>query len=236
MFRQGHLAIEDHNCVACHRPNERLPLSQQFAKRPAPRLTNAGARLKAGWIYHWLAKPEALRPEATMPELFTADQRGDVERFAVATYLAAQGGTIAIVPDPPAEVMRQTAAEGGQLFTRVRLCGLPSAAGGSPATRHLACVSAEDNTRGDRSFLAKARSRGAGRADAGVHARQIGQAATRALRDDSQQRRRRIAGIASRSVGGSGEAAYAANEADEANRANSPRFLRTSSLRRWPAP
>lgn len=118
-FRQAHLAIEDHNCVACHRPNDQLPLSQQLAKRPAPRLTGAGARIKAGWIYHWLAKPAALRPEAVMPELFASDQRGDVERFAVATFLAGQGGPIAIVPDAPAEVMQQTAAEGGQLFARL---------------------------------------------------------------------------------------------------------------------
>ena len=34
-----------------------------------------------------------------MPQLFAADQHGDVERYAVASYLARQEGPLAIVPD-----------------------------------------------------------------------------------------------------------------------------------------
>ncbi|HEY1598055.1 MAG TPA: hypothetical protein VGG64_00535 [Pirellulales bacterium] len=119
LFQRGRLVAEEHSCVACHTPNEKVSLSLQLAKRPGPRLTAAGARLKTGWIYHWLADPTTLRPEAVMPRLFSADAIGDVERYAVATFLAAEGGPIAIVPSSPDAVVRETAEAGAQHFQKI---------------------------------------------------------------------------------------------------------------------
>lgn len=91
-FSAGRLAAEEHSCVACHKPSGDAPISAQLITRAGPRLTEAGARLtNRSWIYHWLKDPQALRPEAVMPRMFSDDARGAAERFAVATFLASRG-------------------------------------------------------------------------------------------------------------------------------------------------
>ncbi len=68
------------------RPADSAPLTRQLASRPGPKLTKAGSRLQPAWIYHWLANPAGFRPEAVMPALFSDDERGAVERYAVAQF------------------------------------------------------------------------------------------------------------------------------------------------------
>lgn len=87
LFLHGRLLVEEHSCVLCHKPGPQAPLSVALASRPGPKLTESAKRLKQPWIYHWLGNPQAFRPEAVMPKLFTDDRRGEVERFAVATFL-----------------------------------------------------------------------------------------------------------------------------------------------------
>jgi mono/diheme cytochrome c family protein len=53
-----------------------------------------GQRVHAGWIERWLESPQALRPGATMPRLFSDDDTGRAERRAVAYYLASLGGPL----------------------------------------------------------------------------------------------------------------------------------------------
>ncbi len=90
-FVTGRLAAEEHSCTACHRPGSQVPLAASLLKRPGPHLTAASARLKTAWIYHWLGDPQSLRPEAVMPRLFAPNRRGEIERYAVAMFLASQG-------------------------------------------------------------------------------------------------------------------------------------------------
>ena len=124
-FTAGRLTIEENNCVLCHRPSDSLKISKSLETRPGPRLTDAGARLKAGWIFHWLENPQHLRPEAVMPRLFTADKQGMLERYAVAVYLASHGSLPDESKDPPAEA---TLNEGHRLFNQTGCARLPSAA------------------------------------------------------------------------------------------------------------
>jgi mono/diheme cytochrome c family protein len=133
LFVRGRLMVEEHSCASCHRANGGAPLSEALASRPAPRLTSAGSRLKPEWVFHWLDDPSALRPEALMPRLFSPDERGAVERYAVATFLARESGPLASAADPPADVLAQSIAEGEQLFTRIgcAICHEPQA--GEPA-------------------------------------------------------------------------------------------------------
>jgi mono/diheme cytochrome c family protein len=91
LFSTGRLLVEELSCVACHRPNPQAPLSNALGTRQGPRLTEAGARLKREWIYHWLGNPQEFRREAVMPRLFSSDRRGEVERMAVAGLLTARG-------------------------------------------------------------------------------------------------------------------------------------------------
>ncbi|MGE5191176.1 MAG: DUF6797 domain-containing protein [Deltaproteobacteria bacterium] len=96
LFPQGRLLVEEHSCVACHKPAAHAPLSAALGTRPGPRLTEAGSRLRREWIFHWLGNPSEFRPEAVMPRLFSNDRRGEIERYAVAALLAARG-----TPPPP---------------------------------------------------------------------------------------------------------------------------------------
>src|SRR5262249_18514682 len=90
-FFSGRLLVEEHSCVACHLPSAQAPLSATLGKRPGPQLTDAGARLKREWIFHWLGNPQEFRPQAVMPRLFSDDRRGQIERLAVATLLTSRG-------------------------------------------------------------------------------------------------------------------------------------------------
>ncbi|MEM7203767.1 MAG: c-type cytochrome [Planctomycetota bacterium] len=72
-------------CVRCHAEEEPTALTHQTAG--APDLTEAGARLRPGWMARWLAAPSATHPQARMPALVDA---GEAE--AVAAYLTSLDG------------------------------------------------------------------------------------------------------------------------------------------------
>jgi cbb3-type cytochrome oxidase cytochrome c subunit len=114
-FFDGRLAVEEHSCVACHKPSDAVKLSMSLITRPGPRLTDAGERLNAAWIYHWLDNPQAIRPEAVMPRLFGDDEHGRLERYAVAVYLASQGHPLAA---EPVEGESQLVARGERLYNQ----------------------------------------------------------------------------------------------------------------------
>jgi cbb3-type cytochrome oxidase cytochrome c subunit len=118
LFPAGQLAAEEHSCTACHAPSDTASLSRSLATRPGPRLTDGGARFRAVWAYHWLADPQALRPEAVMPRLFSDDRRGEIERYAVATYLASLGGPIQGGDERDEAAAAALSDLGGQLFER----------------------------------------------------------------------------------------------------------------------
>lgn len=133
----GRLAFEEHSCVACHRPADAMPLSHELASRPGPHLTDAGARLKPAWIYHWLGDPHSLRPEAVMPRLFAATRNGDIERQAVAHFLGSQQGTATKPPAEPEGDRQLLAAQGQALFERTGCIACHRAAPERPARATL---------------------------------------------------------------------------------------------------
>src|SRR6185312_11706003 len=69
--------------------------------------------------------------------------------------LASQGGPIAIVPDPPADVMQQTAAEGGQLFTRIGCAVCHERQGDRPARVTLRALAQKTTPEAIEAFLQK---------------------------------------------------------------------------------
>jgi cytochrome c551/c552 len=56
---------------------------------PGPSLADANRRLSKAWLMRWLAAPVKVRPDAHMPQLFTDDRAGSVERWIVAEALTA---------------------------------------------------------------------------------------------------------------------------------------------------
>ena len=133
-FFAGRLAVEEHSCTACHRPSDAVRLSKSLITRPGPRLSDAGTRLNAAWIFHWLDNPQAMRPEAVMPRLFGGDDRGRLERYAVAVYLASQGQPPAA---EPVEAESQLVAHGERLYNQTGCIVCHEKHGATPARATL---------------------------------------------------------------------------------------------------
>ncbi|MYB53256.1 MAG: cytochrome c, partial [Acidobacteriia bacterium] len=72
----GRALFEELGCSNCHRSE-----SRSIARWPGPVLTDLGVRVKPAWIRHWLDAPENFRPWATMPQMLSATERGDVAAF-----------------------------------------------------------------------------------------------------------------------------------------------------------
>lgn len=116
-FDAGQLAVERHACVACHRADPASGVLGRLTAQPGPRLADAGRRLKAAWIYHWLGNAQSLHRGATMPRLFRDDQQGRIERFAVAKFLESCGGPID--PEPDSATRAADFHDGQRLFETI---------------------------------------------------------------------------------------------------------------------
>jgi mono/diheme cytochrome c family protein len=129
---RGRFLAEESNCVRCHQPGDRERLTKHLVPHLGPDLSRAGDRLRPGWVERWLESPRKLRPTAVMPEMFTHDEAGCAERYAVARYLASLGGPLRseLRPQERRE-MRTRQARGERLFNSVGClaCHGPAAAG-----------------------------------------------------------------------------------------------------------
>lgn len=83
----GRFVFEEQGCKNCHAPK-----AETFVNRTGPDLSEVGRRVYPGWLDAWLADPAKLRPQTTMPKMFTDDERGIAERYAVGQYLSSLGG------------------------------------------------------------------------------------------------------------------------------------------------
>jgi mono/diheme cytochrome c family protein len=91
---EGRYLVEDRNCFACHRPDEKDRVAAGLTGRQGPDLSRVGERVHAAWIDRWLEAPDRMRPGAVMPRLFSDDATGRAERYAAARYLASLGGPV----------------------------------------------------------------------------------------------------------------------------------------------
>jgi len=91
----GRFLVEELNCAKCHQPSDNDKIGNGLESRQSPDLSKVGERVYAGWIFRWLESPEQMRPGAVMPRMFSDDEAGRIERYALAQYLASLGGPIA---------------------------------------------------------------------------------------------------------------------------------------------
>ncbi len=130
---RGRQLAEEASCWRCHQPRQENRIAQQLSPRQGPDLSRIGNRAYAGWIERWLEAPAKLRPGAMMPTLFTADEAGRVERYAVARYLATLGGPVPSSRNQPSVRDRMTSIRRGQrLYTST---GCIACHGEMPASR-----------------------------------------------------------------------------------------------------
>jgi len=90
---QGRFLFEELACIKCHKPTADDKMAKGLADRTGPNLADIAKRVYPGWIDTWLADPAKLRPHTTMPKMFTDDERGTAERYAVTQYLMSSVST-----------------------------------------------------------------------------------------------------------------------------------------------
>jgi mono/diheme cytochrome c family protein len=82
LVARGRSLVEEYGCTNCHGAG-----TMRIEQRRGPSLARIGSRLKSGWLRAWLEDPRALRGDARMPQMLSAEQRRDV-----AAYLATLRG------------------------------------------------------------------------------------------------------------------------------------------------
>ncbi|MFO0822233.1 MAG: c-type cytochrome [Gemmataceae bacterium] len=117
---QGRFKFEELGCVKCHRPGNDDKMAKTLVDRTGPNLADLANRVYPGWLDAWLADPSKLRPHTTMPKLFTDDERGKAERYALVKYFMSFTKT-PLAPyklplNPPGDV-QQSFARGKTLYT-----------------------------------------------------------------------------------------------------------------------
>jgi mono/diheme cytochrome c family protein len=116
----GRFMFEELSCIRCHKPDADDKMAKGLAERAGPNLTELGKRAFPGWIDAWLADPAKLRPQTTMPAVFTSDEQGRAERYAVTKYLLSLSGTPLVPPKTAviaANDARQSTDRGRILYT-----------------------------------------------------------------------------------------------------------------------
>ena len=91
---RGEMLLGELNCLSCH--TARSSIAKRVGAKPAPDLTQAGARLTPGYMREFLMNPHDVKPGTTMPDLFHASEArskaGAIE-FLV-HFLASRGGPL----------------------------------------------------------------------------------------------------------------------------------------------
>jgi mono/diheme cytochrome c family protein len=120
LSERGRLLAEERSCIRCHQPDDKDRMARGLSWRPGPDLSQVGGRVHPGWIYQWLASPHQARPGAVMPQMFTDDEAGRIERNLVTHYLASLGGPMkSSVKQPNPKDLRKSVTNGEHLFTSI---------------------------------------------------------------------------------------------------------------------
>jgi mono/diheme cytochrome c family protein len=115
---RGRFLVEERSCTGCHKPDAGDKLAKTLTSRQGPDLSQVGSRVHPGWLVAWLQNPQAVRPGAAMPQMFTPDEAGRVDAHAVARYLSTVGGPLKDTAKPPNPNDLKTAVKlGKMLFT-----------------------------------------------------------------------------------------------------------------------
>jgi cytochrome c551/c552 len=134
LTERGRYLTEESGCVRCHHSAKENSIATGLVSRSGPDLSSAGRRVRSGWLMRWLESPQQLRPGAAMPEMFSPDEAGQVERYAVTRYLVSLGGPLRETPRRPRRGQQEASSTRGErLFSSLGCI----ACHGSPADAKL---------------------------------------------------------------------------------------------------
>ena len=107
----GQLLIGELNCTSCHTADD----AKRIEAKGGPDLSAIGARATPGWIRAYVADPHAVKPGATMPDIFHSSEPAAKEGAVdfLTHFLVSQGG-----PMPASAVEGNTVIvdQGRQLY------------------------------------------------------------------------------------------------------------------------
>jgi mono/diheme cytochrome c family protein len=141
---RGRFLVEEFSCARCHVPAGGDKMSMTLDSREGPNLAQVGQRYHAKWIYNWLKNPQAMSPAAAMPRLFSDDDQGRTEIYAVTRYLESLGAPVKEAKQP--KNVAESIKRGKQLFSLTGcvvchpLTNVPAVAPEAPLLHHLASL------------------------------------------------------------------------------------------------
>ncbi|MEX0741278.1 MAG: c-type cytochrome, partial [Phycisphaeraceae bacterium] len=122
--REGRALMAEHRCIRCHTaPNGLIgDAAMPELMMDAPAIMDVGLRLHEPWMAEWIADPEAVRHDATMPKFFHGET-GEQQAKDVAAYLATlRFGAVAEASTPvPSDA--DTIEAGGHLYASLGCVG-----------------------------------------------------------------------------------------------------------------
>lgn len=113
---RGELLLGELNCLSCHSASSEI--NDRVPTKTAPDLSNVGSRISPAYLMEYLADPHAVKPGATMPDIFHASEArpkaGAVEFLT--QYLVSLGGPLDVEKQSGTP---QLAEKGERLFHSV---------------------------------------------------------------------------------------------------------------------
>ena len=120
------------NCLSCHAASEAI--RARVPTKPAPDLENVGARIAPSYLERFLADPQALKPGATMPNIFHASENASSDPVIdyLTHFLVARGGVMKLSHKP---VDGSLVAAGEHLYHTVGCVACHPPQNGDPAPK-----------------------------------------------------------------------------------------------------
>jgi len=151
LVREGRFLFAQFRCLNCHTApglgNAGGEEAMPELRMDVPSLTDAGARFNEAWLAAWVAKPQAVRPDAHMPALFDRPGTDGIPKD-IAAYLSS------LDKETPA-VAAGKVTEGGRLFANLDCVACHTPPGGTEDAGRisLSYVSAKYKSAALREFL-----------------------------------------------------------------------------------
>ena len=116
---RGEVLLGELNCLSCHTVSDpaRNGIADRITTKPAPDLSAIGRRVTVAWLARYLADPAAVKPGATMPDVFAGLAAGERDEIVekITHFLVAQSVAMEAPEHAPFRY-RATVERGRTLF------------------------------------------------------------------------------------------------------------------------
>lgn len=116
LLREGRELFANQRCQRCHPAGANEQVAYPEWNLDAPDLRNMGDRVSAEWLVQWIANPQHVRTQATMPRMFDAENPEHQQQIRdLAAYLQSQPSTV-VAKDEIGFAKEDAVVEGEKVF------------------------------------------------------------------------------------------------------------------------